>query len=118
MSSADGNKTQSLLGNQTLQELDELHLQACENSLIYKQKVKRFHNQQILRKEFQVGQKVLLFNSRLKLIAGKLRSRWMDLLLLMMRGFIVVLHAYQITKANYSIANPRSFFSRTQCVQL
>ncbi|RDY05237.1 hypothetical protein CR513_10942, partial [Mucuna pruriens] len=30
----------------------------------------------ILRKEFKVGQKVLLFNSQLKLIAGKLLSRW------------------------------------------
>ncbi|RDX94776.1 hypothetical protein CR513_22810, partial [Mucuna pruriens] len=28
------------------------------------------------KKVFRVGQKVLLFNSRLKLIAGKLRSRW------------------------------------------
>ncbi|RDX94457.1 hypothetical protein CR513_23153, partial [Mucuna pruriens] len=51
-----------------LQELDELRLEAYKNSRIYKQK--------ILRKEFQVGQKVLLFNSRLKLIVGKLRSRW------------------------------------------
>ncbi|RDY13929.1 hypothetical protein CR513_01079, partial [Mucuna pruriens] len=42
----------------------------------YWAKVKKFHDQQILRKEFQVGQKVLLFNSLLKLIAGKLRSRW------------------------------------------
>ncbi|RDX73362.1 hypothetical protein CR513_47041, partial [Mucuna pruriens] len=33
-------------------------------------------NKKILRKDFSVGQKVLLFNSRLKLIAGKLRSRW------------------------------------------
>jgi len=30
----------------------------------------------ILRKEFFIGQKVLSFNFRLKLIAGKLRSRW------------------------------------------
>ncbi|RDX66413.1 Retrovirus-related Pol polyprotein from transposon 17.6, partial [Mucuna pruriens] len=59
-----------------LQELDELRLEAYENSRIYKQKVKRFHDQQILRKEFQVGQKVLLFNSHLKLIACKLYSRW------------------------------------------
>ncbi|RDY10089.1 gag-pol, partial [Mucuna pruriens] len=51
-----------------LQELDELRLEAYKNSRIYKQK--------ILRKEFQVGQKVLLVNSRLKLIVGKLRSRW------------------------------------------
>ncbi|RDX97459.1 hypothetical protein CR513_19769, partial [Mucuna pruriens] len=51
-----------------LQELDELCLEAYENYRIYKQK--------ILRKKFQVGQKVLLFNSHLKLIASKLRSRW------------------------------------------
>ncbi|RDY08112.1 hypothetical protein CR513_07712, partial [Mucuna pruriens] len=36
----------------------------------------QFHDQQILTKEFQVGQKVLLFNSRLKFVASKLRSRW------------------------------------------
>jgi len=30
----------------------------------------------ISRKEFSIGQKVLLFNSRLKLMPGKLRSRW------------------------------------------
>ncbi|RDX95083.1 hypothetical protein CR513_22431, partial [Mucuna pruriens] len=59
-----------------LQELDELRLEAYENSRIYKQKVKKFHDQQILRKDFRVGQKMLLFNSRLKLIVGKLRSRW------------------------------------------
>ncbi|RDX83968.1 gag-pol, partial [Mucuna pruriens] len=59
-----------------LQELDELRLEAYENSRIYKQKVKQFHDQQVLRKEFQVGQRVPLFNSCLKLIVGKLRSRW------------------------------------------
>ncbi|RDX81917.1 gag-pol, partial [Mucuna pruriens] len=51
-----------------LQELDELRLEAYENSRIYKQK--------ILRKEFHIGQKVLLFNSRLKLIVGRLHFRW------------------------------------------
>ncbi|RDX77052.1 hypothetical protein CR513_42887, partial [Mucuna pruriens] len=56
-------------------ELEELRLEAYENSRIYKQNVKQFHDSQILRKEFRVGQKVLLFNSRLKLIIGKLRSR-------------------------------------------
>ncbi|RDX93595.1 hypothetical protein CR513_24128, partial [Mucuna pruriens] len=60
----------------SLQELDKLCLEAYENFQIYKQKVKRFHDQHVLRKEFQVGQKVLLFNSRLKLIIGKLHSRW------------------------------------------
>ncbi|RDX63621.1 hypothetical protein CR513_57929, partial [Mucuna pruriens] len=56
-----------------LQELEELRLEAYENSRIYKQK--------ILRKEFRVDQKVLLFNSRLKLIAGKLHSDGMNHLL-------------------------------------
>ncbi|RDX80565.1 hypothetical protein CR513_38874, partial [Mucuna pruriens] len=59
-----------------LQELEELRLEAYENSCIYKQRVKQFHDRQILRKEFHVGQKVLLFKSRLRLIAGKLRSKW------------------------------------------
>ncbi|RDY06068.1 Pol polyprotein, partial [Mucuna pruriens] len=58
-----------------LQELEELHLEAYENSQIYKEKVKHFHDSRILRKEFKVGQKVLLFCSRLRLIVGKLRSR-------------------------------------------
>ena len=30
----------------------------------------------ILRREFYIGQKVLFFNSKLKLFPGKLRSRW------------------------------------------
>lgn len=30
----------------------------------------------ISRKEFSIGQKVLLFDSRLKIMAGKLRSKW------------------------------------------
>jgi len=51
-------------------------LQAYENSKIYKEKVKKYHDQKILRKEFYEGQKVLLFNSKLKLMAGKLRSKW------------------------------------------
>ncbi|XP_028215036.1 uncharacterized protein LOC114397120 [Glycine soja] len=59
-----------------LQELEEIYLEAYENSKSYKEKVKRFHDSRILRKEFHIGQKVLLFNSRLKLISGKLRSRW------------------------------------------
>ncbi|RDX87580.1 hypothetical protein CR513_30925, partial [Mucuna pruriens] len=59
-----------------LQELEELCLEAYENSRIYKQRVKQFHDHQILRKEFHVGQKVLLFKSRLRLIAGKLYSKW------------------------------------------
>ncbi|RDX83594.1 hypothetical protein CR513_35465, partial [Mucuna pruriens] len=57
-----------------LQELEELHLEAYENFRIYKQKVKQFHDKQILRKEFRVDQKVLLSNSHLKLIVVELKD--------------------------------------------
>ena len=35
-----------------------------------------WHDKRIIKKEFTPGQKVLLYNSRLKLFLGKLRSRW------------------------------------------
>ena len=38
--------------------------------------MKVFHNQHISRKTFEVGQKVLLYNTRLHLFPGKLRSKW------------------------------------------
>ncbi|XP_050147302.1 uncharacterized protein LOC126622557, partial [Malus sylvestris] len=59
-----------------LNELEEIRNDAYENEKIYKDKTKKFHDAHILRKEFQPGQKVLLFNSRLKLFPGKLKSRW------------------------------------------
>jgi hypothetical protein len=59
-----------------LNELEEIRNDAYENAKIYKEKTKLFHDQTILRKEFHPGQKVLLFNSRLKLFPGKLKSRW------------------------------------------
>jgi len=37
-----------------LQELKEIRLEAYENSKIYKEKVKRFHDSRILRKEFLI----------------------------------------------------------------
>jgi len=49
-----------------------------EDSKTYEEKVNKFHDSRILRKEFHIGQKVLLFNPCLKLIFGKLRSRWDD----------------------------------------
>ncbi|KAL0295214.1 UNVERIFIED_CONTAM: hypothetical protein Sradi_6846300, partial [Sesamum radiatum] len=42
-----------------LQELEELRLDAYENSRIYKGKTKAFHDSFILRKQFDIGQKVL-----------------------------------------------------------
>ena len=59
-----------------LSELEEIRNDAYESSRIYKEKTKVFHDKRLSRKTFKVGQKVLLFNSRLKLFPGKLRSRW------------------------------------------
>ena len=41
-----------------------------------KKKTKKWYDQKILRREFKEGEQVLLFNSRLKLSLGKLKSRW------------------------------------------
>ena len=59
-----------------LNELEEFRLNSYENAKIYKERTKKWHDRHILNKEFHVGQKVLLFNSRLKLFPGKLKSRW------------------------------------------
>ena len=59
-----------------LSELDEFHNKVYENARICKEKTKVWHDKHIIRKEFEAGQRVLLFNSRLKLFPGKLKSRW------------------------------------------
>nr|GFA87953.1 reverse transcriptase domain-containing protein [Tanacetum cinerariifolium] len=59
-----------------LNELKELRDQACENSLIYKERTKKLHDDKIKNRIFNVGDQVLLFNSRLKIFSGKLKSRW------------------------------------------
>ncbi|GKF13194.1 reverse transcriptase domain-containing protein, partial [Tanacetum coccineum] len=53
-----------------LNELSELRDQAYENSLIYKEKTKRTHDAKIKNRVFNVGDQVLLFNSRLKIFLG------------------------------------------------
>ncbi|GJY89820.1 reverse transcriptase domain-containing protein [Tanacetum coccineum] len=59
-----------------LNELNELRDQAYENSLIYKEKTKKIHDSKIKNRVFNVGDQVLLFNSRLKIFSGKLKTRW------------------------------------------
>nr|GEW74086.1 reverse transcriptase domain-containing protein [Tanacetum cinerariifolium] len=61
-----------------LNELYELRDQAYENSLIYKEKTKKLHDAKIKNRIFNVGDQVLLYNSRLKLFSGKLKTRWSD----------------------------------------
>ena len=59
-----------------LLELEEMRLTAYESSKLYKERVKKYHDKKLLKKDFQPGQQVLLSNSRLKLFLGKLKSKW------------------------------------------
>nr|GFA28161.1 hypothetical protein [Tanacetum cinerariifolium] len=59
-----------------LNELNELCDQAYENSLIYKEQTKKLHDSKIKNRIFNVVDRVLLFNSRLKIFSRKLKTRW------------------------------------------
>ncbi|XP_020202447.1 uncharacterized protein LOC109788189 [Cajanus cajan] len=61
-----------------LNELDEIRLEAYENSKFYKEKTKKFHDSLIARKDFVVGQKVLLYNSQLGLMGVEIKSESTD----------------------------------------
>nr|GEW24530.1 reverse transcriptase domain-containing protein [Tanacetum cinerariifolium] len=59
-----------------LNKLSELRDQAYENSFIYKERTKKLHDAKIKNRIFNVGDQVFLFNSKLKIFSGKLKSRW------------------------------------------
>jgi hypothetical protein len=59
-----------------LSSLDEWRNEAYENARLFKEKVKQWHDKKILKGEFHVGEKVLLYRSCLRFFAGKLLSKW------------------------------------------
>src|SRR3954469_15533997 len=59
-----------------LTSLDEWRSEAYESTKMFKEKVKKWHDRRILKREFNVGDKVLLFRSRFRFSPGKLLSRW------------------------------------------
>ncbi|WMV34527.1 hypothetical protein MTR67_027912 [Solanum verrucosum] len=59
-----------------MNELEEFRRDAYENARIFKEKTKEWHDRLIKTKEFKEGDKVLLYNSRLRLFPGKFKSRW------------------------------------------
>ena len=59
-----------------MNELDEFRYSAYENAKLYKEKTKLLHDKKIAIRVFEPGQRVLLYNSRLKFFPGKLKSRW------------------------------------------
>ena len=59
-----------------LNELEKIWNEAYENSRIYKDKTKKWHDKHIVKKSFKEGDRVLLFKSTLKIFPRKLKSRW------------------------------------------
>ncbi|GKE67259.1 reverse transcriptase domain-containing protein [Tanacetum coccineum] len=60
-----------------LNELAELRDGAYENTRIYKERTKKWHDSRLRGdKDFKVGDTVLLYNSRLKMYPRKLKSKW------------------------------------------
>ena len=58
-----------------ISSLDEWRTQAYENAKLFKENVKRWHDKRIQKREFKVGEYVLLYNSRFRFFAGKLLSK-------------------------------------------
>ena len=58
-----------------MNELEDFRNETYDNARIYKDKTKKWHDQKILRREFKPREQVLLYNSKLKLFLGKLKSR-------------------------------------------
>nr|GEU53498.1 reverse transcriptase domain-containing protein [Tanacetum cinerariifolium] len=86
-----------------LNKLNELRDQAYENSLIYKEKTKRLHDLKIKDRVFNIGDRVLLFNSRLKIFFGKLKSRW--------SGPFTISHVFHMALSGYP--NPTGQISKS-----
>jgi hypothetical protein len=54
-----------------------MRLKDYENASIYKERIKRWYDKRLKKKEFIEGDKVLLYNSRFKTFGkGKLQSKW------------------------------------------
>nr|GEW09838.1 reverse transcriptase domain-containing protein [Tanacetum cinerariifolium] len=84
-----------------LNELHELRYQAYENSLIYKERAKKLHDSKIKNRIFNVVDQVLLFNSRLKIFSGKLKTRW--------SGPFTIIEVYSYGTAKLSHADGLNF---------
>nr|GEZ12301.1 putative reverse transcriptase domain-containing protein [Tanacetum cinerariifolium] len=64
-----------------LNELNELRDQVSENSLIYKERTKKLHDDKIKNRIFNVGDQVLLFNSRHKIFSVQTPGSGISILL-------------------------------------
>ncbi|XP_019266314.1 PREDICTED: uncharacterized protein LOC109243780, partial [Nicotiana attenuata] len=59
-----------------LHELEDFRFQAFESARLNKERMKLMHDKHIMDRNIKSGELVLSYNSRLRLIPGKLKSRW------------------------------------------
>ncbi|XP_075473913.1 uncharacterized protein LOC142504962 [Primulina tabacum] len=59
-----------------LDQVEEFRNLAYDLALSYKEKIKRAHDRRIIEMKCKEGENVLLYNSRLRLFLGKLKSQW------------------------------------------
>jgi hypothetical protein len=60
-----------------ISELEEMRLKAYENASIYKERIKRWYDKRLKKKEYKEGDKVLLYNSE----RGNCKANGTDLML-------------------------------------
>ena len=58
-----------------IHKLEEMRLNAYSSLKLYKERTQKYHDKKILERIF--GQSMLLFNFRLRLFLGKLKSKWL-----------------------------------------
>ncbi|XP_058784130.1 uncharacterized protein LOC131658896 [Vicia villosa] len=91
-----------------LHRVEELRDTAYHLNKLYKEKVKKYHDGKVRSKEFHEGQMVLLFNSRLKLFPGKLKSKWSGPFVVReVRNYGAIVVEDPKTKANWTVNGQR-----------
>jgi hypothetical protein len=85
-----------------INELEELRNDANRNSKTHKKRIAMFYDKKILRKTIDVDKNILLYNSRLHLFSGKLRSRWSSLFIM---KHVYSYGAFNIKNNNVFIVN-------------
>jgi hypothetical protein len=92
-------------------ELEEWREKAYRSAKLYKERTKRWHDKQVKTKQFKLGDKVLLFNSHVRLFGhGKLHSKW--------EGPYLVLHVTDHGAVTLQCDDGDTFKANGQCLKL
>ncbi|XP_015576622.1 uncharacterized protein LOC107261487 [Ricinus communis] len=90
-----------------LNKLEEWHNQAYGNFLIYKERTKKWHDKKISTMEFQVGDNVLLYNSRLRLFLRNLKSHSSRLFIVQQVFQYGIVELHHSDKENFKVIGHR-----------